>query len=152
MNNLNELKNELIDIFKMNKDKYFENVKNALSKYNGNDWKKYIKINKKSYNRYLYYSSCEFDLIIITWSSGNKCKVHNHPENGCFVRIMDGNISEEHYDTKTLKKTEENKYAKNDIMYIDDTINYHRMCNNNNQPCITLHIYSPGNYVPTFFT
>jgi cysteine dioxygenase len=152
MNNLNELKDELIQIFNMDKDKYFENVKNALSKYNGNDWKKYIKINDKSYNRHLYYSSDEFDLIIITWSSGNKCKVHNHPENGCFVKIMDGNISEEYYDTKTLQKSSENKYTKNDIMYIDDTINYHRMCNNNDQPCITLHIYSPGNYVPTFFT
>lgn len=152
MINLDELKDELIRIFKSDKNEYFENVKNTLSKYNGDDWKKFIKINNNSYNRYVYFSSDEFDLIIITWSSGNKCKIHNHPENGCFVRIMDGNISEEHYDTKTLKKTKENKYQKGDIMYIDDTISYHRMCNISDQPCITLHIYSPGNYIPKFFT
>jgi len=152
MNNLNELKDELIRVFKSDKNEYFENVKNTLSKYNGNDWKNYIKVNKNSYNRHIYFSSNEFDLIIITWSSGNKCKVHNHPENGCFVRIMDGKISEEHYDTTTLKKTKENKYKKNDIMYIDNRISYHRMCNICDQPCITLHVYSPGNYIPKFFT
>ena len=42
---------------------------------------------------------------------------------------MDGNISEEHYDTKTFNKLNCFKYQKGDIMYIDDTISYHRMCN-----------------------
>ena len=64
MKNLDELKEKLIEIFKSDKNEYFENVKNTLSKYNGNDWIKYIKINDKSYNRHVYFSSNEFDLIV----------------------------------------------------------------------------------------
>ena len=42
-------------------------------------------------------------------------------------------------------------YKKDDIMYIDDTLGYHRMCNKCTDPCISLHVYAPGKYKPTFF-
>lgn len=150
MSNLNDLRDNIIDMYKQStasKNK----IKTLLQNYNGEDWKEYVKVNEKSYNRHLYYSSKEFDMIIITWAEGNQCKIHNHPENGCSVKVLKGDVVEEQFDTKNFKKISENHHYINDILYIDDSLAYHRMCNKNKEPCITLHIYSPGFYVPTFF-
>ena len=65
MNNLDELKEKLIEIFKSDKNEYFENVKNTLSKYNGNDWIKYIKINEKKEKKRRYILS---SLIVLFFS------------------------------------------------------------------------------------
>jgi len=38
-----------------------------------------------------------FDMIIITWAGGNQCKIHNHPDNGCSVKVLDGDVIEERF-------------------------------------------------------
>lgn len=153
---LNALKNELTNIFKeLNDDNLYiirEKVKDIVGKYDGSDWSLYVNECNKSYNRELIYSSPEYDLVIITWCKDQGCKIHNHPENGCTVKILQNSITEELYEADTLKLCNTSTYKTGDIMYIDDTMGYHRMCNKYEDPCVSLHVYAPGKYKPEFFS
>jgi cysteine dioxygenase len=157
LNNLTDVKHELIDIYNTlhkdhsNFDDVKANVKHVLERYKGIDWKKYIVVETYNYHRHTLFTSKEFDIIIITWAKGQQCPIHNHPNNGCNVKILDGNITEERYNKETFKELYTYTYYKDDIMYIDDNLGYHRMCNNGTIPCITLHIYAPGYYKPIYF-
>ena len=154
--NFNILKNTLTNIFKeLNDENLYiirEKVKDSVRKYDGTDWSLYVNECNKSYNRELIYSSPEYDLVIITWCKDQGCKIHNHPANGCTVKILQNSITEELYEADTLKLCNSTKYKEGDIMYIDDTLGYHRMCNKQDDPCVSLHVYSPGKYKPKFFS
>ena len=153
--NLNELKENLTTIYKeLNDENLYiirDRVKETVNKYNGDDWISYVNECGKSYNRELIYSSPEYDLVIITWCKDQGCKIHNHPENGCTVKILQNSITEELYNPDTLELCKSSTYKKGEIMYIDDTIGYHRMCNKCDDPCVSLHVYAPGKYKPQFF-
>jgi hypothetical protein len=129
-----------------------QRIKDTLKLYDTEDWKIYVKKCESTYHRKLLYSSPEYDLVIITWCKDQGCAIHNHPENGCTVKILQNHITEELYDADTLKLCKSSTYEKDDIMYIDDTIGYHRMCNKCDEPCVSLHVYAPGKYKPKFFS
>jgi len=59
MNSLDCLKNDLIKLYKTH-NKHIDEIHKLLENYSGEDWKEYIKINEKSYNRHVYYNSKEF--------------------------------------------------------------------------------------------
>ena len=153
--NLKTLQIQLTNIFQelntSNIKEIRNKVKDTLTLYNGEDWKTYFKPCDSSYNRELLFTSPEYDLVIITWCKDQGCAIHNHPKNGCTVKILQNSITEELYEADTLKLTNTSLYKKGDIMYIDDTLGYHRMCNKCTDPCISLHVYAPGKYKPTFF-
>jgi hypothetical protein len=154
--NINILKTKLTTIFqKLNDNNLYiirNEVKDILNQYDGDDWVLYVNECSNSYNRELIYSSPEYDLVIITWCKNQGCKIHNHPENGCTVKILQNNITEELYEAETLKLCKSATYKKDEVMYIDDTIGYHRMCNKYDEPCVSLHVYAPGKYKPKFFS
>ena len=127
-------------------------VKELLDNYTNNDWKKHVKLCDSKYNRELIYTSHEYDLVIITWCKNQGCAIHNHPKNGCTVKILQNSITEELYEPENMSLVQSKIYEEGQIMYIDDTIGYHRMCNKEDSPCISLHVYAPGKYKPIFFS
>ena len=153
---LNTLQNKLTTIYSELNNHNLENirkkVKNTLKLYDNKDWELHVNKCDSTYNRELIYSSPEYDLVIITWCKDQGCAIHNHPENGCTVKILQNSITEELYEPETLKLFNSSTYTKDDIMYIDDTIGYHRMCNKYDEPCVSLHVYAPGKYKPQFFS
>jgi len=153
IDNLDLLKKELIKVYNTTNDTiHIIDTYSFIIKYNGVDWKKYININKEKYNRHVFYTCDEFDIIIITWAPGQFSPIHNHPSNGCFVKILHGEIMETKYNINTLEKTSEYLRQTDNISYIDDTQTYHKMHNICQKThCVSLHIYSPGNHKPTFF-
>jgi cysteine dioxygenase len=147
---LEVLKNELIKIYDHDSEDYKEVYINLVH-YVGKDWKDYVKVQDDYYHRDVYYSCDKFDMVIITWGPGQKCPIHNHPVNGCFVKLLRGSITEERYEPFTLKKTKEATHIETHIFYIDDSFGYHKMSNLEKNPCVSLHIYAPGNYKPVIF-
>lgn len=154
--NIKMLQSKLTSIFKDLNDTNLEiirrRVKDTLKLYDDNDWLTYVNKRDSKYNRELIYSSPEYDLVVITWCKTQGCAIHNHPENGCTVKILQNCITEELYETETLKLQKSSTYKQGDIMYIDDTIGYHRMYNDYDKPCVSLHVYAPGKYKPDFFS
>jgi cysteine dioxygenase len=74
-------------------------------------------------------------------------KIHNHSENGCLLKILEGNMVEEIYD-KNFVLQENNNLIKDNVRYIYDSIGIHKM-KNKEENTISLHIYSPPNFIPT---
>ena len=60
----------------------------------------------------------------------------------CFYKILEGNLIEYLYDNN-INLIEMKNLPKNDINYIDDTIGYHKMNNNEDYGAVSIHLYSP---------
>ena len=110
------------------------------------DWKKYVKFNKSYYNRIKLeeYSNNMFEFVLICWLPKQKSLIHNHPTNGCIMKILEGNIEETLYDNN-MNITSINMYVTNDTTYIDNNKGIHKI--NPLDKSVTLHIYSPPNYI-----
>ena len=137
-------------LLKYNPHNSIQTIRNLLKKYNDIDWKKYVSFNKKKYKRIplTHFSSPYFEFIIICWKKGQNAPVHNHPKNGCLVKILKGSLKEIHYN-KNLISTKEHIHSTNSISYLDDTLGYHEVIPM--EDTVSLHIYAPPKYKPKFF-
>ena len=83
----------------------------------------------------------QYEMFLLVWHPYSYTALHNHKENGCLMKILEGNIIEQ-------KISNEGKYPqtqelfKNDISYIHNTHGLHRIINNNSNYSYSLHIYS----------
>jgi len=118
-----------------------------LEKYKGDDWKEYKDNTDEEYIKRLVYNNKEYEMFIVSWMPYKKSTIHDHSENGCLYKILEGNLDEEKYSfDKSLKLLEKTKHREGDINYIDNDTCLHRMVNNTNKIVHSLHIYSPPNY------
>ena len=148
--NLQELFNLINENIKQTDKKNINHLYNIIKDYNGTDWKQYRKVNKETYNKILVNSNENFDMYIITWNNYQKSKIHNHPENGCIYKILEGHLIEENYDDKLTLVGIKSLFIDR-IGYIDDFIHLHRMNNYKNNISVSLHIYSPSNFKTTYY-
>ena len=125
-------------------------ILNALSNFNYMDNLDNTPYNEKNYRKFLLYQNKKFDIYLIDWKEKSESYIHNHPNNGCIFKILNGKIEEEIY-SKKLDFVKTNSYFINDCGYIDDSLGYHKMKNLNNTNTFSLHIYSPPNYKMTNF-
>ena len=68
-------------------------------------------MNDKTYNKEVVFSNDIFEIIIITWGINQSASAHDHANNGCWMKVLDGSLEEKMYDkdlnltkTNTLKK------------------------------------------------
>jgi cysteine dioxygenase len=121
-----------------------------LENYTYNDWKYYINFNEENYKKNLVFRNKDIEAFVVCWLPGQRTKIHNHSEQGCILKILEGNMEEITYHSKNLKILTKNKMIQNDIRYIDDSIGLHKMINND-EKSVSLHIYSTPNFKATFF-
>ena len=87
-------------------------------------------------------------MVLIRWEPGASCNVHGHAVGGCIFKVLHGKISEKRYSAGDKKELiSENTCYKDNIAYIDDLIGLHSVENPYDSPAITLHLYTPGNYM-----
>jgi len=144
INTLDEL------ICEINNIKDFNSLETVLKKYNGEDWRKYIKHNKKTYTRVKIYEQFEFEIYLIIWDSNCKTPIHDHADNGCWLKVLDGKIHEKKYSTN-LDLIHDHIYENGYVSYMNNTIGFHSIINSD-KISYTLHIYSPPNHKTIYFT
>lgn len=132
-------------------------IRYILNNYNADDiYNFYTNSHPKTYNKIklnLTNSDDLFEIILISWGAGAKSPIHNHPPNGCLMKVLSGSLQENHYNivNDSLQLYKINQYYRNDINYIDDKLGYHSIINNTNKIVHSLHIYSPPNFkIKTF--
>lgn len=121
-----------------------------LKDYCGCDWEDHKIFCCEKYKRNEVYKDEHIEILLICWSENQKTPVHDHPTNGCLVKVICGNLTEEIYakdDTDSLICTKTNKLSTNDISYQEGKNGLHRIINGDKKAC-TLHIYAPPNYIP----
>lgn len=152
MQTLNELFDKIME--QINNNISIVKCMNILKEYQGTDWKEYIKFCKLKYQRNLVKKNDVIEMLILCWHTGQESKIHDHPENGCIVKVLQGELEEECYakTDKEFKLTSVNKLQENDVSYQKGETGLHNIKNNSTKiHAITLHIYSPPNYCPKFY-
>ena len=124
-----------------------------LKSYNSTDWKKFVNFDNDNYKKNLVYRDDKFEVFVVCWLPKQETKIHNHSKNGCILKILEGNMQEIMYDNKiydenNFKILSKNTIIKDDVRYIDDNLGFHKMINNNYKT-VSLHIYSPPNFIPS---
>ena len=135
--NISQFK-KLLDIKSFDKEYITKLCNNGFT-----NWNKYINFDSKQYSKKLIHSNDILDAYIISWCNNQESPIHNHPEKGCIMTILDGQIEESLY-TTNLVHYKKNIYSKGGVSYIDNNIGYHKM--KTIDTCVSLHIYSPPNY------
>lgn len=130
------------------------NVKEILENYSNDDWKDFILIKPvENYTRVKIYENRFFDAYIITWNKNKKAQIHDHANNGCFLKVLYGRIQEKIYNKITLECIEEKNYEKNMISFMNNNKGYHSIENiNENDISVSLHIYSPPNHKTKYYS
>ena len=81
----------------------------------------------------------------------NGSKIHDHSSNGCILKLLYGELIEKRYNNN-LQHIKTNIISENNISYISNKICYHSINNNNNNNIsVSLHIYSPSNYIANLY-
>ena len=130
-----------------------KNVRTAipyLQNYNSFDWRNYIKYRENTYTKNLIHRNSSYELFIIVWDKKIKSKIHDHSNNGCTFKLLEGHLKEDVY-CKNLELKQTNKYSLNDISYIDNSLGYHLIENNSNNVSVSLHLYSPPKYKTNYY-
>ena len=145
--------NKFIEIFKeesknLSVSNKLNNYLDILKKIEGNDWEKHKckERNGKSYHKEKIFCNKHCDIFIITWFG--ESVVHDHAENGCIFKLLEGKLGETVYKRINDKLTiiNENIYYNNDVGYIENKSGYHKIKNLNKAPSYSINIYSPPKY------
>lgn len=129
--------------------KSLQSLKNIVCEYNGIDWLKFMIFSKDTYTKTVVHKNKYIELVIICWNIKQSSDVHDHPKNGCIIKVLNGELTENIYkiiDDKIIL-TRKNYLSVGNIGYQEGTTGLHSICNDANIPSVTLHIYSPPNYV-----
>lgn len=121
----------------------------------------YFTEEKKNYTRNLIATDNEtFTLLLLCWNPGKYSPIHDHPCNGCWMRVCQGCVNEvryrknkseiKHQDEKDEKEGRafecimDTTYSEGEHTFIDDNLGYHKVGNPScDLPAVSMHLYSP---------
>jgi cysteine dioxygenase len=124
-----------------NKDIGLKKLIPLVKNYNGNDWKKYVNFDDNKYFRNSIFKNDNIEIVIISWNNSQYSGFHNHPEYGCILKVLDGEIIEQ---TTNNNIYYNNILKKNSIGFQQGESGIHNIINKNNKS-VSLHVYSPPN-------
>lgn len=145
--------NELFELIssKLRKGTKLSNLEEIVSLYEGDDWNKYKNLSKECYKRTFVCKDDLVEIIIIGWDVNQKSPIHDHPKNGCLVKILEGELIETTY-SNTLEEINSTKLSNNGLSYQESNKILHKIENKSSKPVYSLHIYAPPNYKPNYYT
>ncbi|KAL9185196.1 hypothetical protein ACHAXT_002973 [Thalassiosira profunda] len=114
------------------------------------EWKKYALFDsQKNYTRNLIATDNEtFTLLLLCWNAGKESPIHDHPCDGCWLRVCEGKVRETRYKmngvTDKMDVTYDEVYEDDAPAFIKDSMGYHKVGNpSKTVPAVTLHLYCP---------
>jgi cysteine dioxygenase len=88
-----------------------------------------------------------YTLLILCWTPGYESKIHNHPCDGCFVKVLKGSIEEHKYHLSSDGEVTLDKVIHapaGTTTYMDDSLGLHKIGNSSPATtAVTLHLYTP---------
>lgn len=128
----------------------FDSIKNIVESYKGEDWKKYVRISNTKYYKEKIFEHPMYDVYIITWKSNQGALPHNHADNGCWLKMLQGTLSETIY-SKSFEIIKTNILTESTIGFMNNKIGIHSINNNGDTIAVSLHIYSPPNFKTKYY-
>jgi cysteine dioxygenase len=146
---MNLLNLENLILQNINSVNKLSSLQNLVKLYNSNDWNNYVCFDNDTYKKNLVCRHESFEIYVICWKKGQKSNIHDHPQNGCIMLLLDGELVEKKYDTN-LNLIENNKLISRDIGYLEGNNIFHEIISKTDS--ISLHIYSPSLYVQKIYS
>ena len=98
-----------------------------------------------TYSKKRLFFNKKYEIIFITWEGNCESPIHSHPNNGCLLIVLDGDLIEERYDhAQVIYKYSELK--RGDFGYMHCDLGKHKIINPNDYNSYSLHIYSPPGF------
>lgn len=150
---LDELIEELHVLFSgesVNVDQIYALMRSYKS--NPAEWRKYAVFDQHKYTRNLVNAgNGKFNLMILCWGEGHGSSIHDHADSHCFMKMLDGKLTELRYDwpsegqeNEALVPASKAILDHNDVCYINDSLGLHRVENSSHtDPAVSLHLYCP---------
>ena len=117
----------------------------------------FYKSNNKNYNvdgnyvKVRLLTADWFDAYIIFWGPKALSKIHDHAENGCVYKIIKGSLEEKTFFHINLLERSRKILGLGDVGEINNDVGYHSMKNLLDTVSVSIHFYSPPNYVMNIF-
>jgi len=124
----------------------------CVKEYSGDDWKKYVSFSEDKYKKNLVKRNDQLEIFVICWNNNQISAIHDHPSNGCILKVLQGELEENYYNNinNKVELINVNLCKENSIGYQEGKNGLHSIKNNYNKT-ISLHIYSPPNYKLSFY-
>lgn len=147
INSLDELFIETNKKFSVTRS--LEHCKDLLTIYNSDDWKQYVEYSDMHYKRNHISKNDDLEFILICWLPNQGSIIHDHPDNGCLVKVIQGVLKEDIYvsdnnESYTYTHTIYNEQGY--ISYMEKSRVVHKISNPTDMPSVSLHIYSPPKF------
>ena len=130
-------------------------IGDILKRYNGNDWLNHIDHSTTGLTRNKIYISNDIEVIILSWNSGYETLPHDHSENGCWLKMLKGNVIETQYrdnQSNLIQRGETNLITEGQISFMCNDFGYHSIKNDTEDIVFSLHIYSPPLHKTKYFS
>lgn len=101
------------------------------------------------YDKKLLFKNNLYDIYLFIWSQNCDTKIHDHSENGCIMKVLDGELLTTIYN-KNLEKMNDKIISNNEVSFISNDIGYHKV-KNTSFYSVSIHIYSPPNHNTQYF-
>jgi len=106
---------------------------------------------ENTYNKQIVCRNKLYSMEVISWGSNSKSPIHNHAEYGCFMKVLNGSLKENLYNSE-LEFIKETSLEQYDVSYIHNNIGVHSIENMNKlDMSYSLHIYFPGKYNTKYY-
>ena len=115
------------------------------------DWEAYAHFDaSRHYTRNLIATDhVSYTLLLLCWNPGQESPIHDHPCDGCWMEVLQGQIQECRYRTSVkgkgtkLECTQDKTFDEGGIVFIEDSQGLHKVGNPGTRPAVTMHLYSP---------
>lgn len=103
----------------------------------------------RPYTRNLLVSDSQtFTLALMCWNPMKESVIHDHPCDGCWMRVCEGEVEEVRYvadaEADRLIESQKQRYKQGTIAFINDSIGYHKVGNPSpTKQAVSLHLYCP---------
>ncbi|EQC27259.1 hypothetical protein SDRG_14881 [Saprolegnia diclina VS20] len=126
-----------------------DEVKHALEDFSGDmaELGRYAHFDpSRNYTRNLIATDNEsYALMLLCWNKGKYSPIHDHPSDGCWVRLIQGTVNEVRYaNTGTELVETSNDNIVEGVSFMSDSLGLHKIGNPSDEvDAITLHLYAP---------
>lgn len=89
-----------------------------------------------------------YSLLVLCWGAGKSSRIHNHPCDGCYVKVLSGSLKETRYTidnvNKEIKFNCELISNPGTVTFMNDDIGLHKISNPSSDiGAVSLHLYTP---------
>jgi cysteine dioxygenase len=98
-----------------------------------------------TYNKILLYACKQYEVYLICWLAGQETPVHDHPEEGCLMRVVSGKLVEDTYHASNGVKIQATTLGPMMHTFRHGKNIVHRI--RALEDSVSLHVYLPPGYV-----